>query len=1079
MDWPWSGPVDRVRRGMKRSSRPTTSTTPPTAAAHQAVAGGDLEVRRDPQDASQTPGEQAHLVVPHRQGTLQPVDRDEQRDTAQPQADAREHGPGRTATTEGSSQRPAGRHEQPAEQRERDGDVGSAPPGLGPEGEPVAARAGDAQRHQGEQAAQQAHAREHHRERPHRGAAAQQHRGEGEQPRRAQGHQQVRGSEERGLHPAAEQHQERRDGHRQHPLGPRQSPDQGGGAPGPGRRDPGGPGCRDHQPEGQPAECDHEQPPGRPRHGPVAHCPVDTEAGRGQVPGRVQQVALVAAQVFGRALLVVPVGRLPGGVRPGRAGVVPLRGAQEHRPVRRQQPKGVDLVVERPEEIGARLGSAPGGLVGRRDQGAHAPGGVDGGLTVGDRLREPVVDHGVDQVEGRGVTGEDVPLEEPHLRWRLEAEGCHALLGERTQVEPSGDRLPGQRQGLDDGAHRGRVLGEVGARPVDVELTDVRGGVAGQGCCDAVVLLVERPVAGLQVQRHRTRAPRAAVLRPAPHALDVRVLGEQLLHRPGELRPEVVGEGAEPLELPTRLELHDASLAAGLQRAVQRQPAVEVARDVLGGHDQRRGVEAVQHLLVGGRIGVHVTHGTDPDAPGAEHHFPVRLLGLTGERRQHPAHGRNGAHGQLRVVVPARLGVDAPTLTDPDQDAGQPRRLAVQLFKRLGVDPPEPRVGGLEAAEGPLEVALQGGREGEHVGAQVDLHTELAGALPERREGLAQRLRPGDVRVTGSVDRAVGCTREVGVLDEPGPRHGVVPVGERLAQERLPVAEVGGERTSVDVRRGRQVGVLEGPGGVRVVGARAPLRRVRRDADRAQVDHPERQPAGDRASEVLGHRTARPGGAGEVVDAADRTGLAGCPDRHRAGCAAEPVGVVPCVGAATDLHRQRRAAVGLVLALGVAELLDGDPQAHGAWRPDHQTRVDGRRRDHGHLRCGRLHLFGAVVADAQGLTDPDGDTRAQCQEQQPDDRRDDASASRRPLDCHATNDRGRSHDPSTRPFHKSPIRYIMSTSGDGDLWRGPHRLPSSVGPRSGTPAPRGCGACVAPRPRVGRRARHRPDCRSR
>ena len=157
-----------------------------------------------------------------------------------------------------------------------------------------------------------------------------------------------------------------------------------------------------------------EQPPGGPGHGPVAHCPVDAEAGRGEVPGRVQQVALVAAQVLGRALLVVPVGRLPRGVRRGRAGVVPLRGAQEHRPVRRQQPKGVDLVVERPEEIGARLGSAPGGLVGRRDQGAHAPGGVDGGLAVGDRLREPVVDHGVDHVEDRGVAGEDVPLEDPH-----------------------------------------------------------------------------------------------------------------------------------------------------------------------------------------------------------------------------------------------------------------------------------------------------------------------------------------------------------------------------------------------------------------------------------------------------------------------------------------------------------------------------------------------------------------------------------------------------------------------------------------------------------------------------------------
>ena len=254
------------------------------------------------------------------------------------------------------------------------------------------------------------------------------------------------------------------------------------------------------------------------------------------------------------------------------------------------------------------------------------------------------------------------------------------------------------------------------------------------------------------------------------------------------------------------------------------------------------------------------------------------------------------------------------------------------------------------------------------------------------------------------------------------------------------------------------------------------------DADGAEVDHAERQPRAVTSSprcSVTGRARRARRRRGRRRRARRRSRRSPRIVIERRGVAAEPVGVVPCVGAATDLHRQRRAAVGLVLALGVAELLDGDPQAHGGWRPDHQTRVDGRRRDHGHLGCGRLHLFGAVVADAQGLTDPDGDTRAQCQEQQADDRRNDASASRRPLDCHATNDRGRSHDPSTRPFHKSPITYIMSTSGDGDRGEAITGSPLSVGPRSGTPAPRGCGACVAPRPRVGRRARHRPDCRSR
>ena len=69
-----------------------------------------------------------------------------------------------------------------------------------------------------------------------------------------------------------------------------------------------------------------------------------------QVVRGVVDVARVLLDVGGRERLELVAIGLPGGVRIRRDRVVPLRLVQDHRPVRREQPQHVDLVVQRAEE---------------------------------------------------------------------------------------------------------------------------------------------------------------------------------------------------------------------------------------------------------------------------------------------------------------------------------------------------------------------------------------------------------------------------------------------------------------------------------------------------------------------------------------------------------------------------------------------------------------------------------------------------------------------------------------------------------------------------------------------------------
>ena len=128
-------------------------------------------------------------------------------------------------------------------------------------------------------------------------------------------------------------------------------------------------------------------------------------------------------------------------------------------------------------------------------------------------------------------------------------------------------------------------------------------------------------------------------------------------------------------------------------------------------------------------------------------------------------------------------------------------------------------------------------------------------------------------------------------------------------------------------------------------------------------------------------------GLGEVVDAADRAGLAGGGDPQPVGGAAEPVGVVVTrvvIGwAVTVAYDEGGAAVGLVRG-GVGEL--GERGLH----PDAVGGVDAddpRGSDHLAGRCGvqplDRHLLG-LHPDAERGGDAGGDPAAQCRQDEHD-----------------------------------------------------------------------------------------------
>ncbi len=197
--------------------------------------------------------------------------------------------------------------------------------------------------------------------------------------------------------------------------------------------------------------------------------------------------------------------------------------------------------------------------------------------------------------------------------------------------------------------------------------------------------------------------------------------------------------------------------------------------------------------------------------------WPVRAVSMA----PHGIHGRDRERG---VVVPAVDVVDPAGLADPHEDAVERRGGRVELVEPGGVDRPQVGAGGVERADVLGQVLLERGGQGEHVGAQHDLHAELLGAVPERGEGVPHRQRPGDVLVALGVDRPVGGVLQGDELDEAGERDGGVAVGEAVPQEGVEVGVGLREGGLVDVRRARQDHVGERLRRVRVVRAARPTR---------------------------------------------------------------------------------------------------------------------------------------------------------------------------------------------------------------------------------------------------------------
>ena len=449
---------------------------------------------------------------------------------------------------------------------------------------------------------------------------------------------------------------------------------------------------------------------------------------------------------------------------------------------------------------------------------------------------------GVDAVEGGRVTGDDVPLEDPHHRWRFEAEGLDALLGVRADVQAGGDRLARAAEAGGDGRSRRGVGREGLPHPVRGDLRRVGGRVPREPRGPVRVQVVHLPEPGPQVERHGAGAQRAAVLRPVPHPFDVGVGREERLQRLRLLGHQVVRECTEPLELAAGLELDDAPLVADGHRRVERQVAVEVAHRVLGRHDQVRVVDRAEHRLVRRGVGVQVADRADTDGPRPEDDVAVVLAGSGQQRLEHRLHGRLGGHGELGGVVPARL-VDGPALADADHEPVDERHAVEQLGQPGLVDGPQRGVVDGQAADGPLQVRLERGRDGEHVREQVDVHAHVRGVLEHRPEGGDHRLRTGDVRIALGVHLVtVADAAERHVLEEAGYDDAVVPLAQVVLDELRELRVDVVDDRLVDPRRLGQHGAGHDVGVEGVVGARRERVRVGLASDRPGVREPQPEP---------------------------------------------------------------------------------------------------------------------------------------------------------------------------------------------------------------------------------------------
>ena len=221
------------------------------------------------------------------------------------------------------------------------------------------------------------------------------------------------------------------------------------------------------------------------------------------------------------------------------------------------------------------------------------------------------------------------------------------------------------------------------------------------------------------------------------------------------------------------------------------------------------------------------------------------------------------------------------------------------------------------------------------------------GAVPERRERLAQRQRLRDVLVTVRVDRPVRGVVERQVLDEPGERDGVVAVRERVADEQVEVVVRVRERRLVDVRRLRQEHVGEAPSTRASSRCPLPLRRVGRrppTAPRSTIRNGSREVTSSPRCSV--DRTARahraPRGRRPRAPRRSRSR----PRSQRRGVAGEPVGLVVGVARAGDEVRDAAPPVRGV-GCGIRELFEGDvePSVRGRRRAEARWRHGGGRRD--------------------------------------------------------------------------------------------------------------------------------------